>query len=75
VAPAYGYMNFFLNRPGMDGASIQAPSAPETAFAYLGAGSNMVFISPEHDLVAVVRWIDRGERNAFIEQLMAALEE
>ncbi len=75
VAPSYGYMNFFLNRPGMDGASIQAPSAPETAFAYLGAGSNMVFISPEHDLVAVVRWIDRGERNAFIEQLMAAVEE
>jgi CubicO group peptidase (beta-lactamase class C family) len=75
VAPSYGYMNFFLNRPGLDGASIQAPSAPETAFAYLGAGSNMVFISPEHDLVAVVRWIDRGERNAFIEQLMAAVEE
>ena len=75
TAPHYGYMNFFLNRPGLDGASIQAPSAPETAFAYLGAGSNMVFISPEHDLVAVVRWIDRRERNAFIEQLMAALEE
>ncbi len=75
VAPSYGYMNFFLNRPGVDGAAIAAPSAPETAFAYLGAGSNMVFISPEHDLVAVVRWIDRGERNAFIEQLMSALEE
>jgi len=74
VAPSYGYMNFFLNRPGLDGASIQAPSAPESSFAYLGAGSNMVFISPEHDLVAVVRWIDRGERNAFIERLMGALE-
>ncbi len=74
TAPSYGYMNFFLNRPGLDGAAIQAPSAPPTAFAYLGAGSNMVFISPEHDLVAVVRWIDRGQRNAFIEQLMAAVE-
>ena len=68
-------MNFFLNRPSLEGASIAAPSAPETAFAYLGAGSNMVFVSPEHDLVAVVRWIDRGQRNAFIEHLMAAVEE
>ncbi len=75
IAPSYGYMNFFLNRPSVEGASIAAPSAPETAFAYLGAGSNMVFISPEHDLVAVVRWIDRGQRNAFIEHLMAAVEE
>ena len=74
TAPSYGYMNFFLNRPALDGAAIQAPSAPQTAFAYLGAGSNMVFVSPEHDLVAVVRWIDRTQRNAFIEQLMAAVE-
>ncbi len=73
--PSYGYMNFFLNRPDQERASIAMPSAPETAFAYLGAGSNMVFISPEHDLVAVVRWIDRNQRNAFIEQLMAAIEE
>ena len=74
TAPSYGYMNFFLNRPDLEGAAIQAPSAPQTAFAYLGAGSNMVFISPEHDLVAVVRWIDRNQRNAFIERLMAAVE-
>lgn len=75
VAPSYGYMNFFLNRPGVDGASIATLHAPESAFAYLGAGSNMVFISPEHDLVAVVRWIDRRQRNAFIEHLMAAVQD
>jgi len=74
TAPGYGYMNFFLNRPGLDGAAIQAPSAPESAYAYLGAGSNMVFVSPEHDLVAVVRWIDSAQRNAFIERLMQAVE-
>lgn len=71
--PSYGYMNFFLNRPGDENAAIAAPSAPDTAFAYLGAGSNVVFVSPEHDLVAVVRWIDGAQRNAFIEQLMSAL--
>lgn len=71
--PSYGYMNFFLNRPEDESAAIRAAAAPETAFAYLGAGSNVVFVSPEHDLVAVVRWIDGAQRNAFIEQLMSAL--
>ena len=34
----------------------------------------MVFVSPEHDLVAVVRWIESDQRNAFINQLMTAVE-
>jgi len=72
-APGYGYMNFFLNQPGMEGAVFNIENAPG-AFAYLGAGTNMVFISPEHDLVAVVRWIEGGQRAAFVEQLLAALE-
>ncbi|PWE17940.1 serine hydrolase [Marinicauda salina] len=75
VFPSYGYMNFFLNRADDERAAIAAPSAPDSAFAYLGAGSNVVFIDPEHDIVAVVRWIDSGERNGFIERLMAAVEE
>ena len=66
----YGYMNFFLNR-GDNGAD----AAPETSFAYLGAGTNMVYIDPENDIVAVVRWIDSGQRNEFIAMLMAAIEE
>ena len=66
-------MNFFLNRPEDESAAIRTAAAPKTAFAYLGAGSNVVFVSPEHDLVAVVRWIDGAQRNAFIEQLMSAL--
>lgn len=75
VAPGYGYMNFFLNRPDVEGASIRAETAPETAFAYLGAGSNVVYIDPEHDIVAVVRWIDGSARNEFIERLSAAIRE
>ncbi|MEQ8434328.1 MAG: serine hydrolase domain-containing protein [Oceanicaulis sp.] len=73
--PSYGHMNFFLNRPDDERASIRVGTAPESAFAYLGAGSNMVFISPDHDLVAVVRWIDGAQRNAFLEQLMAAVQD
>ncbi|MGJ3232842.1 MAG: serine hydrolase domain-containing protein [Oceanicaulis sp.] len=73
--PSYGHMNFFLNRPDDERAAIRVADAPESAFAYLGAGSNVVFISPEHDLVAVVRWIDNGQRNAFLDRLMAAVQD
>jgi CubicO group peptidase (beta-lactamase class C family) len=73
VAPHYGYMNFFLNRPDIEGATISVETAPQTSFAYLGAGANMVYIDPEHDIVAVVRWIEARERGAFIERLMAAI--
>jgi hypothetical protein len=75
VAPHYGYMNFFLNRPDVDGAAISVVDASEASFAYLGAGTNMIFVDPEHDLVAVVRWIESGDRNEFITRLMAAIED
>ena len=75
VAPSYGYMNFFLNRPDIEGAAISVPSAPAGSFAYLGAGANMIYIDPDHDIVAVVRWIDSGQRNGFIGRLMAAVAE
>ena len=35
----------------------------------------MIYIDPEHDIVAVVRWIDSAQRNGFIERLMAAVAE
>jgi len=75
VAPFYGYMNFFLNRPDIEGATISVPSAPSDSFAYLGAGANMIFVDPEHDIVAVVRWIEASQRGAFIDLLMSALED
>ena len=35
----------------------------------------MIYIDPENDIVAVVRWIESGERNEFIRRLMAAVVE
>ena len=75
VMPSYGYMNFFLNSPGDEVAAINVASAPASSFAYLGAGANMIYIDPEHDIVAVVRWIEASERGAFIDHLMAAIRE
>jgi len=66
--PTYGYMNWFLNtdRKWM-------PNAPATAFGHVGNGTNLVYVDPEHDLVAVVRWIENGAINDFLGKLTAAV--
>jgi CubicO group peptidase (beta-lactamase class C family) len=68
--PTYGFMNFFLNTDRK-----YLPSAPASAFAHIGNGTNMVFVDPEHDLVAVVRWIDDKAKDGFVKRLLAALPE
>ncbi len=66
--PTYGYMNWFLNtdRKWM-------PSAPATAFGHVGNGTNLVFVSPEHDLVVVVRWIENGAIDEFLGLVLASV--
>jgi|SoiMethySBSTD1v2_1073268.scaffolds.fasta_scaffold01707_31 CubicO group peptidase (beta-lactamase class C family) len=68
VQPTYGMMNFFVNTERK-----YLPSAPASAFAHIGAGTNMVFVDPEHDLVAVVRWIDNKTLDDFVQRLIAAV--
>jgi CubicO group peptidase (beta-lactamase class C family) len=53
---SYGFMNFMLNVPDAEGRK-RYPSAPETAWAHLGNGTNMIYCDPENDLVVVARWI------------------
>ncbi len=62
--PGYGYMNWFLNTK-----REMLPAAREDAVAFLGNGTNMVFIDYEHDLVAVVRWIDDKQKAEFVRLL------
>jgi hypothetical protein len=61
-------MNFFLNT----GRKLW-PSAPETAFAHIGNGTNMIYVDREHDIVAVVRWIDNKAIDGFIKRMLAAI--
>ncbi len=49
------------------------PSAPATSVFAVGAGNNMIWIDPDHDLVTVLRWIDGAAVGGFIERLMAAV--
>src|SRR6266850_2274230 len=65
--PGYGFMNWYNNRDRK-----LFPSAPAGAFAHIGNGTNIVYVDPDHDLVAVVRWIDRKALDEFVKRLLAA---
>ena len=63
----YGYL-WWLNR----GAGRNR-ATPETVVSALGAGSNLIWIDPEHDLVAVLRWMDKTAVDGFYARLLAAV--
>lgn len=65
--PTYGFMNWFLNTDRK-----LLPSAPASAFAHLGAGTNIVYVDPEHDLVIVARWIERSALDEFVRRVLGA---
>jgi hypothetical protein len=60
-------MNWFLNTDRK-----LLPSAPATAFVHIGNGSNLIYVDPEHDLVAVVRWIEGSAMDGMVQHILAA---
>lgn len=68
VQPDYGYMNWFLNT----GRKL-LPDAPATAFVHIGNGTNLIYVDPEHDLVAVVRWISNSAMDGMVKQILMAI--
>ena len=77
VGPDYGYL-WWLNTgratlgKGESGKKPW-PDAPTTSFAALGAGSNTVWVDPEHDIVIVWRW-HNGNPNELIKRVLAAVK-
>jgi CubicO group peptidase (beta-lactamase class C family) len=68
VNPTYGCLWWLNTGHGL------YPSAPESSVFALGAGTNMIWIDPDHDLVAVVRWIETGAPvDGFIGHVLAAV--
>lgn len=66
----YGFMNFFLNT-----GKERLPSAPESAYVFLGSGINMVYIDHENDLVIVARWLsDYDAMDELVNQVINAIE-
>lgn len=68
VQPTYGYMNWFLNTDRK-----LWPSAPATAFAHLGNGTNIVYVDPENDLVVVARWIENDAVDGLLQRVLASI--
>jgi CubicO group peptidase (beta-lactamase class C family) len=67
--PTYGFMNYYLNT-----GRKPLPSAPESSFRHVGAGSNIVYCDPENDLVIVVRWIEGKAMDGVVQRVLAALK-
>lgn len=53
--PDYGFL-WWLNARG-----ATAPDASRESHFMIGVGANIVWIDPAHDLVAVVRWMDKTQ--------------
>lgn len=64
----YGYMNWFLNTD-----KKLFPSAPQTAFAHLGNGTNMIYVDTQNEMVAVVRWIEHSALDGFVKRLLESI--
>ena len=67
MAPFYGWL-VWLNPQGLafPGASVQS-------CFMLGAGGHCVWVEPEFDAVLVVRWLDGGALEGFMQRARAAL--
>ena len=64
--PDYGYL-WWLNTKGKN-----LPGMPATAYEALGAGSNSIVVSPDHDLVIVWRW-HAGNAAEFAKRVVGAI--
>jgi CubicO group peptidase (beta-lactamase class C family) len=67
--PTYGYMNWFLN---IDHKLL--PSAPLSAFVHIGNGTNFIYVDPEHQIVAVVRWIENASMDQMVKKILEAFK-
>ena len=67
--PGYGFMNYFLNTD-----KKQFPSAPASAYAHIGNGTNMIYVDRENELVVVARWIDNKNLDELISKIISAVK-
>ncbi|HUF75084.1 MAG TPA: serine hydrolase [Longimicrobiales bacterium] len=68
VQPTYGFMNFYMNT-----GRRQHPNSPEYAWTHTGAGSNLVYVDPENELVVVSRWIQGGAFSEVVQTVIGAI--
>jgi CubicO group peptidase (beta-lactamase class C family) len=64
----YGFMNYFLNTD-----KKMYPSAPASAYAHIGNGTNAIYVDQENDIVAVIKWMDDKSIDGFLKLVLTAL--
>ena len=67
INPGYGLL-WWLNT-----GQISLPSAPASSYAARGAGSNVIWIDPDHDLVVVLRWIDKASVDGLLKLVLESV--
>ena len=69
-------MNWFLNVPrgNTRRARYPLPSAPKTCVTFRGAGTNIVYVDWDNDLVIVVRWIKGRALDGFIGRVLKSIQ-
>ncbi|MFM7719661.1 MAG: serine hydrolase domain-containing protein [Sediminibacterium sp.] len=68
VNRGYGFMNYFLNTD-----KKMYPSAPASAYAHIGNGTNAIYVDRENDIVAVIKWMDDKSVDGFLKLVLTAL--
>lgn len=68
LAPFYGWLTW-LNRAGRT-----FPGASTGGVFMVGAGGHYIWTLPEHDAVAVVRWLNPPRASAFMARVSRALD-
>jgi CubicO group peptidase (beta-lactamase class C family) len=64
----YGFMNYFLNTDRK-----LYPSAPASAYAHIGNGTNAIYVDSENDIVMVARWIEDKSLDGLIQRVLSAM--
>lgn len=67
LKPVYGFLWWLNTGHG------RYASAPESSFFASGAGGNITWVDPDHDLVAVMRWLDPTAIDTFIRLVRQAM--
>jgi len=69
IAPFYGRLVW------LNGDGHLFPDAPRSSWFMVGAGGNYVWMDPDHEMVAVVRWLDPAHANGFVKRVQACAVE
>jgi hypothetical protein len=49
------------------------PAASESAYAAIGAGTNIILVDPEYDLILVARWVGQDSVAGLIAEVVDAI--